>query len=181
MNPKVNLLPWRARRKQQKRRRLLATALLGLVVVLGLCFAGDYCLSQRLAKQTKANAHLRQAVVRLNLKSAKLRDLKTQNDRLIHDILFFQNLQTNRLLLVHLFDELIKLKPPELYLKRLSGSHNTITLEGLTKSNRSLSQLMANITHNPWMKSARLLEVKKEKTLSLDHFLLEFLLRRMGQ
>ncbi|MBA2651944.1 MAG: PilN domain-containing protein [Tatlockia sp.] len=178
MTIEINLLPWRETRRRREKQKFINFALTGLLVVVLSCLIINYAVLKRMERQQNNNYYLRKEITILNEKIHEINRIKNQINSLVNKLSDWQKLQSSFNLVNHLFDELIKLIPEGVYLNFLGGNKNKITLEGISESNLSLSQLMVNIEKTPWMKAARLIQIKKEKPFySTNHFTLNFILK----
>lgn len=178
MTIKINLLPWREIHRKKEKQRLISLAFAGLTVVVAACLLTNYCTFNLIDKQQNDNHKLREKIAILTTKIQEIHKIKETKKRLINRIILLQKLQNNRVLIVHLFDELIKLMPDGLYLNQIRCKGTEITLEGVTKSHIVLTKLMQNIEANPWMQASKLIEIKKDKPLAASNrFRLIFVLQ----
>lgn len=178
MTIKINLLPWREIHRKKEKQKFINLAFASLTVVLIACLLANYCIFNLIEKKQNKNENLREKIAILTTKIQEIHKIIGQKKRLINRIVLLQKLQNNRVLIVHLFDELIKLMPEGLYLNQIRGKGTEITLQGITKSNAALSRLMQNIEANSWMQSSNLIEIKKDKPLAASNrFRLNFILQ----
>jgi type IV pilus assembly protein PilN len=166
MTHAINLLPWREIRRQKEKQQFIDLALAGLMAVIILCLLMNYCASSLMGRQQNYNQRLNAEIRVLNKKINEIKRIKKQKNRLIKQIIKVEKLQNSRILAIHLFAELVRIIPKGIYLHRLHGTRNRITIEGFSESNFSLSELMKNIELNPWMQNPNLIEIKKDRPLT---------------
>lgn len=178
MTIKINLLAWRQVKRNKDRKKIVQLALAEFIVIILLCILVD-CLSFNfVVRQQTINQRLKSEIGKLNLELKEIKQLKIKKELMIKKLIFLEKLQNSRIVLVHLFDELLKLIPEGIYLNLVKGTKEKITMEGNAKSNSALSQLMQNIEKNPWMHSSNLIEIKKEKPfVATNLFRLDFKLK----
>jgi type IV pilus assembly protein PilN len=177
MTIKINLLPWRQMQRKKERQQFIKLTRAGLILVVLACILVNFSVSRIIERQQNYNRGLQKDLAILNTRINEINKIKKQKKRLIKRIFFLQKLQNGRILVVHLFDELVKLIPEGVYLNLVRGTEKKITLEGFSESNFALSRLMQNIERNPWMQSPNLVEMKKAKPLAVaNRFTLSFIL-----
>lgn len=176
----INLLPWRERKREQEKK--MFTTLIGgacLTAVL-IVVAINYYASELVSNQTARNQILQNEITRLDGEIAEIKTLKQTRDALISRMTIVQNLQSTRTLMVHLFDELIKVMPSGVYVTKLERQSDVVSLWGYSESNTNISNLMRNIESDAWIQNPLLTEIKKneEKKQAADNeFMLSFILK----
>ena len=176
----INLLPWREQHREQEKK--LFTSMLGggIVVACLAVFLLNYYVSHLVNQQLERNQILQNEITELDKQLQEIKSLKTVRAGLISRMSIVQNLQSTRTLMVHLFDELIKVMPPGIYITKMERKNDVITIHGYADSNMSISQLMRNIDENPWIQNPQLTEIKniEDKKQNEDNeFLLSFVLK----
>ncbi len=176
----INLIPWRSLEREQRRQDFYI--LIGLSVVLAILiaiFLNFFALSF-VDHQKNRNRQLQDEIVLLDAQIRKINGLKALKDNLIARMKIIQRLQANRILTVHLFDEIIKVLPDGVYLTDIKKAGDVITLMGYSESNTNVSLLMRNIQQNPWIQVPNLTEIKKNKNTAgavNNEFNLRFILK----
>jgi type IV pilus assembly protein PilN len=159
---RINLLPWRAERREQRKREffiqlgIAAAAAILVVILWGLW------MNFRIDNQNDRNAYLKQEIQQLDAKIAEIKDLQKVKSRLLARKQIIEKLQANRAQMVHLFDELVKTIPNGARLTSMKQQGDKLTLHGVAQSNATVAAYMRNIEASPWMGSAQL--VKTENT-----------------
>lgn len=152
----INLLPWRAERRQQRERefymQLGLAAVAGIVVVL---LWGAW-MGARIDNQSARNTYLHGEIQQLDAKIAKIKDLEKVRQRLLARKKIIEQLQANRSQMVHLFDELVKTIPPTVKLTALKQTGDQLSLDGVAQSMASVATYMRNLEASPWMKNIQL-------------------------
>jgi len=158
----INLLPWREwereRRKKQFLGNLAATFLLGVLVVLG----GGWYLDARVENQNARNAFLQKEIQVLDEKIAEISELKKKREELLARIRVILELQTNRPIIVRVFDELVRTLSPGVHFTNLQMQANVLTLDGAAESNNRISSLMRNLDASDLFASPNLKSIKED-------------------
>lgn len=176
----INLLPWREQKREQEKKLFTTMLLIGIVVAAVIVFLINSYASHLVSNQIERNQTLQKEITALDDQIKEIRALKQIREGLISRMSIVQNLQSTRTLMVHLFDELIKVTPPGIYITKLKREHDVVTLWGYSESNTSISTLMRNIEANAWIQNPVLTEIKKndEKKQAPDNeFKLSFVLK----
>jgi type IV pilus assembly protein PilN len=156
----INLLPWREQKREQEKKSF-AIMLGACVIVAGfIVFLINWFASDLVSNQIKRNQILQEEINAYNRQLLEIKNLEKTRNMLISRMSIVQNLQSTRPLMVHLFDELIKVIPSGIYLIQIEGKNN-ITLIGYAESNTFVSQGMKNIENNSWIHNPVLSEIKK--------------------
>ena len=152
----INLLPWRAERRKQREReffmQLGAAFVAGLLVLL----LWGFWMNLRLDNQNERNTYLQGEIKLLDERIAKINDLEKVRQRLLARKDIIEQLQANRSMMVHLFDELVKTIPSSARLSGVKQNGDSLTLDGVAQSNASVAEYMRNIEASPWMGHADL-------------------------
>jgi len=154
--------------------------LIACVVVAGfIVFLINSYASDLVDEQITRNQMLQQEIATYDKQLSEIKNLEKIRGMLIARMLVVQNLQATRTLMVHLFDELIKVTPPGIYLNQVEAKKGVITMAGYAESNTYVSQEMKNIELDDWLHSPVLNEIKKmdDKNQPADNeFKLSFVL-----
>jgi type IV pilus assembly protein PilN len=178
MKIEINLLPWREMRRKKESKQFAYSTIIGFILLGLTCLLANCLISRLSERQNNYNKGLKNEIAILNVQIHKINKIKEQKKILMERIFLFHNLQNSRLLKIHLFEELIKLMPEDVYLTLIRGTEKKITLEGFSESNYGVSQLMKNIEQNPWMQDPNLVEIKNMKRLAPNNrFILNFILK----
>ncbi len=147
----INLLPWREKLRAQRKREFGMAVLLSVLVTgAGLFFWHRY--NEGLIEyQEQRNNYLRQEIARVNQQIKEIRDLEKTRKQLIARMKVVASLQSQRPLVVHLFDELVTTLPDGVYLDSVVQRGKTITVQGKAESNARISAYMRNIEASPWL------------------------------
>ncbi|HAU1151026.1 TPA: PilN domain-containing protein [Legionella pneumophila] len=176
----INLLPWREQKREQEKKLFTTMLLIGIIVAAAIVFLMNSYVSHLISNQTQRNQILQKEITALDEQIKEIKVLKQIREGLISRMSIVQNLQSTRTLMVHLFDELIKITPPGIYITKMQRERDVVTLWGYSESNTSISILMRNIEANVWIQNPVLTEIKKiveKKQSPNNEFKLSFMLK----
>src|SRR5215471_18681119 len=149
--PRINLLPWRAELRQQRKKEflvaLLGAAIGGAVIVYG----SSLTMGGWISNQENRNAILKNEIAQLDKQIEEIKGLESQRERLRARVKVIGELQRSRPEVVHLFDEIVKAVPEGIHLTEVKQTGNRIELQGLAQSSTRVSTLMRNIDASDWL------------------------------
>jgi type IV pilus assembly protein PilN len=149
--PRINLLPWRAELRQQRKKEffvaLLGAAIIGAAVVYGSKLMVDGWISNQMSR----NDILKKEIADLDKQIEEIKGLENQRERLIARMKVIGELQRSRPEVVHLFDELVKAIPEGVHLTEIKQNGSRIELQGMAQSSTRVSTLMRNIDASDWL------------------------------
>jgi type IV pilus assembly protein PilN len=149
--PRINLLPWRAELRQQRKKEffvaLLGAGIVGAVIVYGSLLMVDGWIRN----QQNRNTILKDEIAQLDKQIEEIKGLENQRERLIARMKVIGELQRSRPEVVHLFDEILKAIPEGVNLTEVKQTGSRIELQGLAQSSTRVSTLMRNIDSSQWL------------------------------
>jgi type IV pilus assembly protein PilN len=165
---RINLLPWREQLREERRKQFLV--ILGGIFVLscGAVFLGDQYLSGEIARQEARNAFIQQNIAQLDVRIKEISELKTRRQQLLARMKIIQDLQGNRPVIGHVFDQLVRTLPDGVYFRELKMQGDTLSISGEAESNNRVSNLMRNLDASDWFTSPTLIEVKATTAGAVD-------------
>ncbi len=152
----INLLPWREKLRAERKREFGMLVLLALILTGAALGYWHWYNSQLIEYQEQRNAFLKKEIAQVNKKIREIRDLEKVRKQLISRMKVVTDLQSQRPLVVHLFDELVTTLPDGVYLDSVVQKGNTITVRGKAESNARISAYMRNIEASPWLSNPQL-------------------------
>lgn len=159
---RINLLPHREAARERRRREFLS--MLAVVSAAGATavFAGGMAISQQIDNQASRNRFIQSENEKLDKEIAQIRTLREEIAALKARQQAVENLQSDRTVPVHLFDELVRLAPEGLYLKLLKQDDRKVTLVGHAQTNERVAELLRNLSErSPWLERPELSEIKE--------------------
>ncbi|WP_018948986.1 PilN domain-containing protein [Thioalkalivibrio sp. ALMg11] len=171
----INLLPWREKAREQRRKQFFAAVGGAAVVGVLLAFVGYSFIGALIDHQQSRNQMLESEIRELDRQIARIRDLDEQRAALIARMEVIQTLQAQRPEAVHLFDQLVETLPDGTYLNEIRQEGENVRLVGRSESNTRISALMRRIDGSPWLGSSNLqiIETREEGRLQVRDFRLD--------
>lgn len=153
MATKINLLPWRAELREQRKKEFF-TILAGFVAVGLLVFGLWYLALQNLIEyQQQRNTKLKTEISQLEKKVAEIEELKRQRAEMIDRMKVIQSLQGTRPLIVHVFDELVRKQPDGMFFTKVERKDNRLFIDGTAESNHRVSSFMKSLDESEWFEN----------------------------
>lgn len=162
MIPRINLLPHRERRREQRKKDFVTLGVLVALLAAVSCGAVAFVIGTRIDDQRARNEMIRSANERLDQQLKEVASLNADIDALHARQEAVESLQMNRTLIVHLFDELVAQTPDGLFLDSVRQRQNRqILLGGYADSNERVSEFLRNLSGGTrWLGKPELLEIK---------------------
>lgn len=173
---RINLLPWREERRKQKQIEFFMVLGIAVVITLGVWGGIHWYYEQRISYQETRNQFLEGQIVRLDQRIKEIQELERERARLLARMRAIEQLQTNRPLIVRLFDELVDNLPEGVSLTRVQQQGGNITINGVAQSNARVSNFMRNLEASPWLSDPTLDIVQSQTAegLRVSNFTLRF-------
>lgn len=156
----INLVDWRSQQVLILNRRfafVVAAALVAWIILAVLIYI---FIGLQISTGKDDMDYLDQQVKLLAGPLKEIKGLQEQKDVLLSRRKAIDALQGSRMLVVNIFDNIVRAMPDGVVLNSLQRKGDEIVMNGISDSNYSISVLMENIQHLPWVKSAKLGEIK---------------------
>jgi type IV pilus assembly protein PilN len=165
---RINLLPWREQLREERKQRFLV-ALGGTLVIAGglVVLAGQY-LHGAIEQQSARNDFIKKEIAVLDERIKAIKELKERRAQLLERMKIIQDLQGNRPVIGHIFDQLVRTLPDGVYFTGLKRSEKVISIAGAAESNNRVSSLMRNLDASEWLVAPNLTEVKAVTAGAVD-------------
>lgn len=167
---KINLLPWRDERRRLRNKEaqtlLVGAALIGLLLV----GAGWLQANKWIEGQTARNDYLTEEIRLADVKIAEIEDLERTRQTLLRRKEVIEQLQADRAVMVHLFDELVRRTPEGVRLDAIKQTDKILTLDGFAESNARVSEYMGLLDGSDWLGDAQLSIVEATGTDPRERF-----------
>jgi type IV pilus assembly protein PilN len=164
---RINLLPWRTERRNQREREfymMLAASAVAALIAVGAAYGW---MNARIDNQNQRNAYLTNEIKALDKQIEEINELDKTKSQLLTRKQIIEQLQSNRSQMVHLFDEMVKTIPDGVRLTTMKQAGDILTLEGVAESNARVASYMRNIDNSQWMGRTDLRKIEN-KTGSKD-------------
>jgi type IV pilus assembly protein PilN len=165
---KINLLPWREELRAELKKQFYTVLVGACIVGAGIVYMYDMKIQSDISYQKQNNEKIVAETKKLDEAIKEIDTLKTKRARLIDRMEVIQNLQGNRSVIVHQFDELVRAVPDGVYLTYLEKKGDKFSVEGLADANNRVSNLMRNLDKSDWFANPSLASVtsKDDKKLA---------------
>ncbi|WP_445180073.1 PilN domain-containing protein [Pseudomonas sp. McL0111] len=165
---RINLLPWREERREERRKRFLLI-LTGVVVgSVGAVFIADQIISAAIERQAARNAYIGKQIAVVDERIKQISELKSRRQQLVERMRIIQDLQGNRQISGRIFDQLARTLPDGVYFTSVKMAGKTISISGAAESNNRVSELMRNLDASDWFDAPSLNEVKATTAGQVD-------------
>ena len=151
--PRINLLPWRAELRQQRKKEFLV-ALLGAAIAGGvLVYGSKLMVGGWISNQVQRNTILKNEIAQLDKQIEEIKGLESQRERLVARMKVIGELQRSRPEIVHLFDEIVRQLPEGVYLTSVKQTNKRLKFDGVAQSSTRVSAFMRNIDGSEWLRN----------------------------
>jgi len=157
----INLLPHREERR--KRKKVAFFAGLGLAAVVGLAVVGLWYLvvGQLTSAQQERNQYLSAEIAKLEAQIKDIASLRAEIESLKARQKAVEDLQIDRNLPVHLFNELVKQTPEGVYFTAVKQDGQLLSVSGIAQTQERVSEFLRNTAYNSeWLVRPELIETK---------------------
>lgn len=154
----INLLPWRERLREERKREFL-TIVVGFVIIAGgLVFLVDRYFNREIDMQTARNDFLRGEIRVLDEQVAEINELRQQKEDIRARMNVITDLQGTRPVIVRIFDELVRTLPDGVFYETVTRTENVIAIEGVAESYARITELMRRLDDSQWFTATDLSE-----------------------
>lgn len=168
---KINLLPWRETHRQETNLAFYLTVGLFALLAAGITFGGFKFAEDQVGFQVKRNQRLDREIALLQKELEEIKTLEETKNNLLARMEIIQQLQGQRPLIVHTFQELAANLPDGIYLTALKQQGNKLlVLEGRAESNARVSALMRRMDHSDYFTNPRLEVISADKQFGFSSF-----------
>ncbi|POA46500.1 pilus assembly protein PilN [Pseudomonas sp. MPR-ANC1] len=165
---RINLLPWREERREERRKRFLL-ALIGVVAgSVGAVFIADQIFSAAIDRQVARNDYIGKQIAVVDERIKQISDLKAHRQQLVERMRIIQDLQGNRQVSGRIFDQLARTLPDGVYFTDVKMAGKILSISGAAESNNRVSELMRNLDASDWFDAPSLTEVKATSADQLE-------------
>jgi type IV pilus assembly protein PilN len=155
----INLLPWRERLREERRREFLSILVGVVIIAAGLLFLVDRYFNGEISTQMARNDFLRQEISVLDAQVAEISELQQQKEDIRARMSVITDLQGTRPVIVRIFDELVRTLPEGVYYETLERNGDAISIEGVAESYGRITELMRRLDDSEWFTAANLSDI----------------------
>lgn len=157
---RINLLPHRELKRKARQQQIAVLA--GITFILGLVIvaAVHVAIAGQIEYQNGRNNYMQEQIVILDKQVEEIKKIKELTDALLARKRVVETLQNDRVEVVHLLDQLVRLLPDGVYLSSIKQTNHDINLAGYAQSSSRVSVLMRNLESSPWLEAPSLIEIK---------------------
>lgn len=159
MAVKINLLDWRAERRNQRKQQFGAVMMLGAMLSAAAVGAVYYSVSDAIDFQRQRNEFLKVQIAEMDKKIKEIEELEKVRQNLLARMKVIEELQASRSAMVHFFDEIVNTVPDGVYIKTLKQQGAAVTVDGVAESNGRVSTYMKNIESSTWFADPKLVVI----------------------
>ncbi|MBY8956638.1 MULTISPECIES: PilN domain-containing protein [Pseudomonas] len=165
---RINLLPWREERREERRKRFLLILIGVFVGSVGAVFIADQIFSTAIERQAARNDYIGKQIAVVDERIKQISELKARRQQLVERMRIIQDLQGNRQISGRIFDQLARTLPDGVYFTSVKLLGKTLSISGAAESNNRVSELMRNLDASDWFDAPSLNEVKATTAGQVD-------------
>lgn len=161
---RINLLPHREQKRERRKRDFNGQLVIAAIVGGGIVFLGGMFINHEIENQNARNELIRSENQKLDTQIAEIKDLEGAIASLKARQNAVEDLQSDRTIPVHLFDELVKMTPEGVYLNKLEQRDMQVTLSGMAQSNERVAEFLRNLSErSAWLEKPQLEEIRENE------------------
>lgn len=164
--PKLNLLPWREQRRQQKNKQFIMALVLSLAITLLMAAAVWGYLQQTNHTLILANKVLIDKNAQLQIAIDKDQSEKQRQQKIVAQFIEVERLAHHRNSLVQLWSELTSVIPTTMYLTTIESQQGSMVFRGKSKESSAVSKFVAYLQQNPAIQQAQVKHIKKPESVT---------------
>ncbi|PCJ47708.1 MAG: pilus assembly protein PilN [Moraxellaceae bacterium] len=157
---RINLLPWREERRQELKRQFFVILAGVAIIGAGGVYLADMTVQSQIRHQSGRNAFVTAETQKLENQIKEIKELQNKRESLVERMNVIQNLQGNRPVIVHVFEDLARTAPDGVYYNGISASGGGLTIEGYAEANNRVSNLMRNLNKSEMFRNPNLSSVR---------------------
>lgn len=160
----INLLDWRGKQKFIANNRFYAIAA-SISIVAGILTATSSIYVMMQINKAKQNIKLLgRELSPIEGEITKITEMQEQIEQIVAKRTQLESLESSRIYLVIVWNDIAKVMPEGIVIEELSRKEDVIDLIGKGANNEQIASLLRNIQALPWVKSAKLTEIKTATT-----------------
>lgn len=155
----VNLMPWRERLRERRKRRFLSVLVAATVLSLMLLLLIDRLLVGSIATNVFENQRLRTEIGLLGKRSEEAGRLQREQQDIALHMQVLASLQQSRPASAETLSELAAQLPDAAFYQQLERTGNRLRVEGVAESYAAIVGLMRNLSSSSWFPEVQLEDV----------------------
>ncbi len=168
---KINLLPWRETYRQEKNKDFYIMLVVFAAIGAAIAFGHFKFVADQVAHQNKRNSRLDTEIAALQKELEEIKQLEETKSNLLARMDIIQQLQGQRPLIVHTFDEIAGRIPDGVFLTALKqSSDKNLIVEGRAESNARVSALMRQMDQSDYFSNPVLEVIAADKERGFSTF-----------
>ncbi len=156
----INLMPWRDKRRELKRKEFLQVCLLILIGVGGTLFLVSGYYDAKISAQKQRNDRVQVEISALLGQVQEINELRKQKEAMISRMGVIQSLQGDRPMIVNIFDQLARTLPQGVFYRSVNRQGDRIQIVGIAESNARVSALVRQMDASEWFADPRPADIK---------------------
>jgi len=153
---RINLLPWRELQRKEREREFYSITVGAAFVMCLVVVYIHFHVAGMIETQNGRNKFLQSEIAKVEEQIKDIKQLENKKAQLLARMKVIEELQGQRPLMVHLFDELVKAIPDGVYLTSIKQTGTSVEIEGIAQSNARVSAFMRNIDASQWLAEPKL-------------------------
>lgn len=146
----VNLLPWREKLSEERRRAFCVWLLCAILVAAAIVLAFERRVQVELREQRAGNAMLRQDLAALDASLNQIEQLRQQQQHNAARGAAFRQLQARQPAAIALFEALARATPADVQVDLLERQNGRVLIEGVARSHSAVAEFMRRLGHAEW-------------------------------
>jgi type IV pilus assembly protein PilN len=158
---RINLLPHREARREQRKREFVTLGAMVALAGAAVALAVGFGINSQIDAQNRRNQFIQAENAKLDEQIREIATLRAEIDALKARQEAVEALQSNRRIPVHLLDELVHNTPEGIYLKSLSQNQRKLAVVGYAQTNEHVAEFLRNLAGRAkWLEKPELTEIK---------------------
>ena len=160
----INLLPWRERLRDERKREFLSTLVMVVLVSAGILFLVNTYITGEINAQLARNEFMQARLRVLDERVVGINELRQQKEDIRERMSVISDLQGTRPVIVRIFDELVRTLPEGVFYKTLNRVDNTISMQGSAESYSRITELLRALENSEWFQEVELDDIEATAT-----------------
>lgn len=156
----INLLPWRERLREERKREFFSIMIGVVIIAAGLLFLVDRYFNNAINTQIARNEFVSAEIVLLDARVSEINQLRQQKEDIRARMNVITDLQGTRPVIVRIFDELVKTMPEGVYYSSVVRTDNSIAIVGISESYARITELLRRLEDSAWFEETDLDDIQ---------------------